>query len=96
MREVGITDTSGGLETTFDFIINYAKDCRYADCTHMHEEGCAILAAVECGEIDEDSYANFRKMEKEKMHFESDTLERKKKDKDLGKLIKDFKKTEKR
>lgn len=92
MREVGIADTSSGLEMTFDNIIEYAQQCRYKDCTHIHEEGCAVLEAVEKGEIDEDAYANFRKMEKEKMHFESDASERKKKDKDLGKVIKNFQK----
>lgn len=88
MREVGIADTSSGLETTFDTIIEYSQNCRFADCTHIHEKGCAILEAVENGEIDEDAYANFRKMLKEKTHFESDAVERKKKDKDLGKMIK--------
>jgi len=95
MREVGIADTSSGLETTFETIIEYSKVCKYKDCTHMHEKDCAIIAAVENGEIDEDSYFNFQKMEKEKMHFESDALERKKKDKDLGKIIKNFKKQRK-
>jgi len=95
MREVGIADTEGGLEITFESILEYAQNCRYNDCTHMHELGCAILAAVESGEIDADSYANFQKMEKEKMHFESDLLERKKKDKDFGKMVKQVKKQRK-
>ncbi len=95
MREVGITDTTGGLETTFDSILEYSKDCQYQNCTHMHEKGCAVLAAVENGEIDEESYSNFQKMHKEKLHFESDSVERKKKDKDLGKVIKHFKKQRK-
>lgn len=95
MREVGIADTTSGLETTFEGILEYAEECRFKDCTHIHEEGCAILEAVESGEIDNDSYANFRKMLKEKMFFESTTLERKKKDKDLGKMIKDVKKLRK-
>jgi len=95
MREVGITDTNSGLEATFDAILEYAINCRFKDCTHVHEKGCAVLAAVESGEIDEGSYDNFLKMEKEKMHFESDALERKKKDKDLGKLIKNVKKQRK-
>ena len=95
MREVGIADTAGGLETTFETIIAYAKECKYGNCTHIHEQGCAILEAVESGEIDEDSYTNFRKMEKEKMHFESDALTRKKKDKALGKLIKKVQKHKK-
>ncbi|WP_106794996.1 ribosome small subunit-dependent GTPase A [Aquimarina sp. Aq78] len=92
MREVGIADTTSGLETTFETIIEYANNCRFKDCTHVHEEGCAILEAVENGEIDKDSYSNFRKMEKEKMHFESDIKERKKKDKDLGKMIRNVQK----
>ena len=95
MREVGIADTSGGLETTFESILRYAQNCRFQDCTHMHEKGCAILAAVENGEIDKDSYSNFQKMEKEKMHFESDLLDRKKKDKDFGKMVKQVKKQRK-
>lgn len=96
MREVGIADTTGGLEITFDTIIEYAQNCRFKDCTHTHEKGCGILAAVENGEIDEDSYFNFRKMEKEKMHFESDVQERKKKDKDIGKMIKRIQKQRKK
>ena len=95
MREVGIADTSGGLEMTFDTILAYAENCRYKDCSHLHEKGCAILAAVDSGEIDADSYANYCKMEKEKLHYESDALERKKKDKDFGKMVKNVKKQRK-
>ncbi len=95
MREVGIADAKIGLETTFETILEYAKNCRFIDCTHVHEKDCAILAAVESGEIDKNSYANFRKMEKEKLHFESDLIERKKKDKDFGRMIKNVKKQRK-
>ncbi|MDX2430285.1 MAG: ribosome small subunit-dependent GTPase A [Bacteroides sp.] len=95
MREVGIADTTSGLEITFDAIMQYAQDCRYADCTHQHEAGCAVLEAVENGEIDEDAYNNFQKMEKEKTHFEADAQERKKKDKDFGKMVKNVKKIRK-
>jgi len=92
MREVGIADTKRGLETTFDAIIEYAKNCRFKDCSRIHEKGCAILEAIEKGEIDQDSYFNFFKMEKEKSHFESDAVEKRKKDKDFGKMIKNVKK----
>lgn len=91
MREVGIADTSSGLEITFDTILEYAQQCRFKDCTHVHEQGCAVLAALEKGDIDEASFANYRKMEKEKIHFEADALERKKKDKDFGKMVKSVK-----
>lgn len=96
MREVGIADLSEGVETTFDDILAYADDCRYHDCTHIHESGCAVLEAVENGDIDEAAFANYLKLHKEKMHYESDAQDRKKKDKELGKLIKDVKKQRKR
>jgi ribosome biogenesis GTPase len=92
MREVGIADTASGLETTFESIYEHANNCRFKDCTHSHEKGCAVLAAIKNGEIDEDAYSNFLKMEKEKTHFETDAIERKKKDKDFGKMIKNVKK----
>jgi ribosome biogenesis GTPase len=91
MREVGIADTKSGLEITFETILEYAEQCKFNDCTHTTEKGCAILAAVENGDIDNNSFSNFRKMVKEKMFFESSALERKKKDKELGKLIKSVK-----
>jgi ribosome biogenesis GTPase / thiamine phosphate phosphatase len=95
MREVGIADAPSGIETTFVSIFELSEKCRYKDCKHIHEDGCAILEAIDRNEIHEDSYQNFLKMEKEKMHFESTVAEKKKKDKDLGKLIKNFKKNRK-
>ncbi|WP_421765064.1 ribosome small subunit-dependent GTPase A [Ekhidna sp.] len=96
MREVGITDSSVGLELTFEAITVLAKQCKYNDCTHQHEENCAVLKAVEKGEFDMDSYNNYQKLQREKWHYESSSLEKKQKDKDLGKLIKNVKKNRKR
>ena len=91
MREVGITDNTYGLNTTFEAIVELAIQCRFSNCTHIHEKGCAILDAIEDGEIDENSYDNYLKMEREKQFFESSLQDKKKKDKDLGKLIKSAK-----
>lgn len=91
MREIGITD-AGGLETTYDPIIKLAKACKYRDCTHQHESGCAVIAAVDSGEMDQKSYENFLKLEREKSHFESTIAERRKKDKKFGKMVKQIKK----
>ena len=92
MREVGMADSGSGLEVTFDMIMALAESCKFKDCTHITEVGCAVLAAVERGEIDRDSYENYLKMEREKEHFESTIAERRKKDKELGKIVKSFKK----
>lgn len=92
MREVGIADSSGGLETTFDRIISLSPNCKFKDCTHTNEIGCSVIEAVEKGEIDKKSYENYLKMEREKAHFESTIEERRKKDKKFGKVLKNYKK----
>ena len=92
MREVGIADSTDGLEITFDLIIRHAQNCKFNDCTHTNEKGCSVIEAVEQGNIDGASYENYLKMEREKAHFESSVVERRKKDKDFGKMLKNFKK----
>ena len=92
MREVGIADTAKGLETTFDKIVRFSKNCKFKDCTHTIEIGCCVMEAVEKGEIDKASYENYLKMESEKSHFESTIAEKRKKDKDFGKMVKNYKK----
>ncbi len=52
MREIGLADQSGGLETTFDRIIKLSSECKFSDCRHINENGCAVLEAVENGELD--------------------------------------------
>ena len=92
MREVGIADKENGLETTFRSIVNLTYNCKFKDCTHTFEIGCSVIEAVEKGEIDKSSYENYLKMEREKSHFESSVAERRKRDKDFGKMVKNFKK----
>lgn len=92
MREVGIADSASGLETTFDIIVSHSQNCKFKNCTHTTEIGCSVLEAVEKGEIDKTSYENYLKMEREKAYFEATTEEKKKKDKDFGKFLKNYKK----
>ncbi len=95
MREIGIVDSSDGLEITFDTIMQLSKNCKFKDCTHTTEIDCAIITAVESGEVDKSSYENYLKMEREKEFFELTVAEKRKKDKDFGKMIKHFKKSRK-
>jgi ribosome biogenesis GTPase / thiamine phosphate phosphatase len=92
MREIGIVDTSGGLEATFEDIFKFAQDCKFSDCTHTNEKGCAVLEAVEKNIIDKDTYKNYMKMEREKAHFQSSVYEKRKKDKVFGKMVKEYEK----
>jgi len=91
MREIGIIDSADGLESTFDEIYSFSKKCKFADCTHTHELGCAVIEAVEQGEIDRKSYENFLKIEREKDHFDLTVAEKRKKEKSFGKMMKNFK-----
>lgn len=88
MRELGMTDKSQGLETTFSDLSGLAKKCKFNDCTHTNEVGCAILEALENEEIDEGALENFLKLKREQARFESSVREKRAKDKKLGKLYK--------
>jgi ribosome biogenesis GTPase len=96
IRDVGIADSEGGLENTFEALINIAGKCKFNNCTHTNEKGCAVLTAVKNGEVDKESYSNYMKLIREKDHFESTIAERRKKDKDFGKMVKTVIKTKDR
>jgi ribosome biogenesis GTPase len=95
MREVGIADTTNGLENVFDEILQLESQCKFTDCTHTHEKSCAVLAALEKMEIDKSSYENYLKMKREKVRFQLSVVEKRQKDKEFGKMIKEVKKLKK-
>ncbi len=92
MREVAVADASGGLKITFDKIYRLSENCKFKDCMHINETGCAVIEAVEKGEIDKSTYENYLKIERENEYFESTLIERRKKDKEFGKMVKNYKK----
>lgn len=95
MREVGLSDSNSGLEMTFDDIVKLSFDCKFKDCTHTNEKGCAILEALDSGHIDSNSYSNFQKMQREQAHFNASQVEKKQKDKSFGKMVREVKKQRK-
>ncbi len=95
IREVGIVDSVEGLEKTFEKIVELSKNCKFNDCTHTIEIGCAVTAAVENEEVAKSFYENYMKMKREKEHFESTVAEKRKKDKHFGKMFKQIKKSNK-
>jgi len=95
MREVGITNNADGLENTFESIYQLTQQCRFKDCTHTTEKGCAVKTALEQGELNQLLFENYLKMEREKEHYELSVLEKRKRDKDFGKMMKHYKKNRK-
>ncbi len=92
MRELSIAGAGDGIGTDFEDVVALAANCRYANCGHEHEPGCAIRAAVEKGELDEDRYSSYIKLKKESEHYEMSYLDKRKKDKAFGRFIKSAKK----
>lgn len=92
VREVGMTDTKAGINNLFEEITVLAKNCKYTNCTHLHEPDCAVLAAVESGELDKGEHMNYVNLKKESEHYEMTKLQKKKKDRQFGKFFKNAKK----
>ncbi len=88
MREIGMTDRNQSVELTFEHIVELAQECKFNNCSHISEKGCAILEALDNGEIEEAAYENFQKLKREQSRFESSVREKREKDKKLGKLYK--------
>jgi ribosome biogenesis GTPase len=65
MRTLHVSDAASGLETLFAEITELAPLCRFRDCTHEHEPGCAVQAAVAKGTIDPERLARWRKLDLE-------------------------------
>ncbi|HVF44937.1 MAG TPA: ribosome small subunit-dependent GTPase A [Pyrinomonadaceae bacterium] len=68
MRELQLLVSERGFRETFDDIEVLAAECRFSDCRHEGEPGCAVRAALESGGLDAERYANYRKMEAEMRH----------------------------
>ena len=67
MRSVGLWDADGGagLEQTFADVHELAADCRFSDCQHDGEPGCAVTAAVSSGALPADRLASYNKLLRE-------------------------------
>ena len=90
LREVGMSDASAGVATTFDSIVTLAANCRFADCQHAHEAGCALQAAIENGDLEPALLESYQRQLRETAHFEASVAERHKKDRAFGKHLKHY------
>jgi len=62
IREVGLIDADEGVSVVFDDIEQLAQECRFNDCSHTSEPGCAVQAAIQSGALDPARWANFLKL----------------------------------
>jgi ribosome biogenesis GTPase len=94
MRELQLWEGSEGIENVFDDIEVLISQCKFSDCRHNNEPGCAVKRAIKIGELDEKRYGSYVKMKKEIRYFENRkdwkaNLEEKKKWKKIYKQVKE-------
>ena len=96
MRELGGMSVDDGLDETFAEILALSQTCKFADCSHTNEKGCAILFAIKAGDLSEQRYQSYLKIKKESDFNQMSYAEKRKKDKNFGKLIKETMKNKQR
>jgi len=93
MRELANISISDGIDQTFDEILGLSKACKFSDCSHVIEKGCAVLEALKNGSLDQRQYDNYIKLRKETDYYERSYLESRKRDKEFGKMVKSIMKS---
>lgn len=96
MRELGNLSVDAGMEETFAEIADLEHQCRFSNCSHRNEKGCAVLAAIASGELSEERYQNYQKLQNEALFNDMSYIEKRKKDKAFGKMVKSVMKDKKR
>jgi ribosome biogenesis GTPase / thiamine phosphate phosphatase len=69
MRELQLWEGDNSLRQSFQDIEAFAEQCRFRDCTHNNEPGCGVQTAIETGELDEERYNSFLKLQRELAYF---------------------------
>lgn len=87
-REVGIGAATTGIENVFDQIRQLSQNCKFSDCSHTGEPGCAVLAAVNGNSLSPDKYNNYLNLKKEADFYKMTELEKREKDRKFGKYVK--------
>lgn len=96
MKEFQLWEADEGLDEVYSEIAELSAGCRFSDCTHTQEIGCAVINAVENGELSKDRYESYLKLAKElaylKNRQETNRYNSKNRFKSISRAIKNFKK----
>ena len=88
MRELQLTECEDGVKRTFADIEQLAEQCRFSDCQHSTEPGCAVQAAIESGALEPRRLTNYRKLLAEQERNSASLQELRAKDRQFGKMVK--------
>ena len=88
LREIQLWSSEIGISKTFEDIEELSRQCRFSDCTHNAEPGCAIKRTIELGKLSQERVDSYKKLlrEQEYLNNRRNTYERRKKDRKLGKI----------
>ena len=86
MRELQLVDVGEALDDVFADVASLATDCRFADCAHDVEPGCAVQSAVATGELDPERLRRYRKLQSEDRRNAETLAERRARDRKFGKM----------
>lgn len=95
MRELGMWDAASGVEQTFADIEELASRCRFRNCSHTSEPGCAVRDAIQRGELDKSRWQSYQKLKNENSYAadsESYLAAKEKKFKEISKINKNNRK----
>jgi ribosome biogenesis GTPase len=87
MRELGMLGVGEGMDATFSDIGKLARSCRFNDCSHASEPGCAVRAAIARRELTEEHLQNYVKLARESAFHDSSYVERRKQDRAFGRFV---------
>ena len=88
MRELKVADVGAALGEVFDDIEALAGQCRFSDCVHESEPGCAVRAAIEDGRLDSRRFGNYLKLLREDAFHNRSLAERRENERSFGRLVK--------
>lgn len=88
MRELQLVDVGDALDDVFSDVAELAEGCRFADCEHESEPGCAVRKGITDGVLDGDRLRRYRKLKLEDRRNSETLAERRSRDKSFGKLYK--------
>ena len=88
MRELQLADCEGGVAEVFDDVVTLSESCRFGDCSHQSEPGCAVRTAIESGELDPRRLKSYFKLQSEQARNAKSLRERRHESRKQGQYFK--------
>lgn len=86
MRGLGVAEVAYGIDATFPEISELAETCKFRDCEHETEPGCAVQAAIQTGAVDAERLKRFKKLKRENQYATETIAQARDRSRNLGKM----------